>query len=295
MSDQFAWYIVPVVVALSIFIFAAIMELVARKNLSIKRLINILKRGAFLSSTFLSIITGVLLISAGFYNYLFAPGLGLDGSVLGWILRIGQLVIGLGLVLGIFIRFMNIGLIACFIAGFFMFPALDMFDYTVYLGIGIFLFLVHRDALSFSFFFHKVGKHELFDHYRKYALPVLRFLAGFTLAYAALHHNILDNSAAVAFIEARPLANFMQSLFGIESYTNFWFVVHTGIFSMLIGALLAFGLLERIVSTIIATGLLLSIFIGGFNFLSIVLPYFAIIYIIITGNQFEERERIAKA
>jgi len=295
MSDNLAWYVVPIIIATSIFIVAALLEFVARKNLSIKRLLNLLKRGAFLSSTFLSIITGVLLIAAGFYNYLFAPGMPLDASVLGWILRIGQLVIGLGLVLGIFIRFMNLGLIACFIAGFFMFPALDVLDYTLYLGIGIFLFLVHRDALSFSFFFHPVEKHELFDHYRKYALPILRFLAGVTLAYAALHHNILNNEAAITFVEGRPLLNFMQSMFGIENYTHYWFVVHTGIFSMLLGVLLAFGLLERISATIIAIGLLLSIFIGGFGFLPIVLPYFAVIYIIITGNQFDERERIAKA
>jgi len=295
MTEQLSWYVVPIIVAFSVFILAAILEFIARKNASINKLIDILKRGSFLSPTFLSIITGVLLIMGGFNNYLFAPGMPLDDSILGWILRVGQLVIGLGLALGIFIRLVNIGLLACFIAGFFVFPYMEMLDYTIFAGIAVFLFLVHRDALSFSFFFHPVEKTELLDHYRKYALPILRFVAGATLAYAALHHNILDNSGAVAFVEAKSELNLIQSIFGIESYTHFWFVIHTGIFSILLGLLLAFGLLERLVSIIIGIGLLVSIFIGGFSFLQIVLPYFAVIYIIITGNQFEERERFAKA
>jgi uncharacterized membrane protein YphA (DoxX/SURF4 family) len=286
---------VPIVVAASIFLLALILELIARKNLSVKKLLDLLRRGSFLSSTFLSILVGVILIIAGIQNYLFAPGLTLvDDSYLSLVLRLGQLAIGLSLILGSFIRLSTLGLIACFIAGFFMFPALDMFDYTIFLGVGVFLFLVHRDALSFSFFFHPVEKKEFLDHYRKYALPILRFLAGFTLAYAAWHHNIFDNSAAIAFLEGRPLLNFMQSMFGFESYTHFWFVIHTGIFSILLGALMAFGLLERIASTIIAIGLIFTVFIGGLNFAPVVLPYFAIIYIIFTGNQFEERERIAK-
>ena len=295
MSDQLVWYVVPIVVAASIFLLALILELIARKNLSVKKLLDLLRRGSFLSSTFLSILVGVILIIAGIQNYLFAPGLTLvDDSYLSLVLRLGQLAIGLSLILGSFIRLSTLGLIACFIAGFFMFPALDMFDYTIFLGVGVFLFLVHRDALSFSFFFHPVEKKEFLDHYRKYALPILRFLAGFTLAYAAWHHNIFDNSAAIAFLEGRPLLNFMQSMFGFESYTHFWFVIHTGIFSILLGALMAFGLLERIASTIIAIGLIFTVFIGGLNFAPVVLPYFAIIYIIFTGNQFEERERIAK-
>lgn len=294
-QDHLTWYIVPIIIAIAIFIFAAIVELVSRKNISIRKLLEILKSGAFLSPTFLSIITGVVLIVAASQNFLFAPGLALNDSLFSIILRIGQLVIGLSLILGIMIRLSTLGLIACFVAGFFIFPYYDMLDYTLFLGIGVFLFLVHRDALSFSFFFHPVEKHELFDHYRKYAFPVLRFIAGLTLVYAALRHNIIDYMPAVNYLEQRPLLNFMQSLFGFDWYSNFWFVIHTGIFSVLLGSLIAFGFLERLTSTIIGIGLIMAIFIGGVNFLPIILPYFAIIYIIITGNQFEERETFVKA
>lgn len=295
MSDQLTWYIVPIVVAVTIFLIAAIVEYFARKNLSVKKLLDLLKKGSFLSPTFLSLLVGIILILAAIQNFLFAPGLVLvDDSYLSLVLRLGQLAIGLSFVLGSFIRLSTLGLIACFIAGFFMFPALDMLDYSIFLGIGIFLFLVHRDALSFSFFFHPVDKKEFFDKYRKYALPIIRILTGITLAYAAWHHNIYDNAAAITFLEARPLLNFMQSIFAFESYTNYWFVIHTGIFSILMGALLTFGLLERVVATIIGIGLIITIFIGGLNFAPVVLPYFAIIYIIYTGNQFEEREKIEK-
>jgi len=295
MSEQLIWYVVPIVVAATVFLIAIFLEFIARKNPSIKNLLNLLRRGSFLSPTFLSLLVGIILILAAIQNFLFAPGLVLvDDSYLSLVLRIGQLAIGLSLILGSFIRLSTLGLIACFVLGFFMFPALDMLDYSIFLGIGIFLFLVHRDALSFSFFFQPLDKQKFFDKYRKYALPILRFLAGFTLAYAAWHHNIFDNTAAIAFLEGRPLLNFMQSLFGFESYTHFWFLIHTGIFSILLGAMLAFGLLERIVATIVGIGLIFTIFIGGLNFAPVVVPYFAIIYIIFTGNQFEERERIAK-
>lgn len=293
-SNQLIWYVIPTLIAVAILVIAVFLEFGARKNIAIKKLAEVLKSGAFLSPTILSIIIGILLIFSGLKDFIFAPGLELGDSLFYIILKIAQIVIGIGLVLGIFIRLMTLGLIALFIASFFTFPALSVLDYLIFVGIAIFLFLVHRDALSFSFFFHPVQKNELFDKYRKYAVPILRFIAGFGLAYAAFHHNILRPEPAIAFLEQKPLLNFMQSILGIESYSNAFLVFHAGILGILMGILLAFGLLERFTSSLIAIGLLLSVFIGGWYFLPISLPYFAVIYVIITGNQFEGREKVEK-
>lgn len=289
-SHDLVWYIVPIAVALVIFFIALFLEFSARKSLAIKKLINVLKSGAFLDPTVLAITIGVLLLIAGWQNFLFAPGLALGDNLLDIILRYSQIVIGIGMVLGIFIRFVNFGMLALFIASFFVFHPLQVLDYLVFAGIAIFLFLVHRDALSFSFFFNPVDKKKIFDRYRKYSLPILRFTAGIGLAYAAFHHNILNPSSAIDFFNQRPLFNIMQSIFGIETYTHSMMVFQIGVIGILGGFMLAFGILERVVAITIAICLLFSLFIRGLPFLTIAIPYFAVVYIVITGNLYEERE-----
>lgn len=289
-DSSLAWYIIPTVIAVALFLLAIFLEFGARKNNSIMRLAEILRTGAFLDSTVLSITIGVLLISSGIQNYLFAPGIGLGDSLPHLIFRFSQIIIGMGLVVGTFTRLCTIGTIALFIGGFFFFPALKVLDYLVFIGIGLFLFLVHKDVLSFTFFFHSIEKKRFLDKYRKYALPILRFITGAGLVMIALHHNIIDPQPAINFLQEKPLLNIMQSIFGLDNYSHALLVFNTGIFGILAGALLAFGLLERFISTIIAIGLVLTVIIGGVSFLPIAVPYFAITYIIITGNQFGERE-----
>lgn len=290
LSHDLVWYVVPVAIAVAVFIAAVFLEFGARKSIAIKKLINVLKSGAFLDPTVLAITVGFLLIIGGWQNFLFAPGLALGEDTLDIVLRYGQVVIGTGLVLGIFIRLFNLGMLALFVAAFFAFPPLQVLDYLVFAGIAVFLFLVHRDALSFSFFFHPFNKKKIFDRYRKYSLPILRFAAGAGLAYAAFHHNILNPSSAVEFLNQRPLFNFMQSVFGIETYTHSMMVFQMGVIGILGGVLLAFGILERVVAITIAICLLFSLLIRGLPFLTVAIPYFAVVYIVVTGNLYEERE-----
>lgn len=293
-SDQLIWYVVPAVIALGVLIMAIFLESGARKNRAIKKLGEVLKSGAFLSPTVLSIAIGFVFIISGTKGFLFTPAMALDDSTFHLVLKYGQIVIGIGMVVGVFKRLMTLGIVALFVAAFFTFPALKILDYSVFVGIGVYLFLVHRDALSFSFFFHPIGKHELFDSYRKYALPILRVLAGLGLAYAAYHHYILDSQSAIAFVDEKPLLNFMQSTFGVQSFTNEILVFQTGVVGILAGLMLALGLLERLTASLIGIGLLVTLFIIGPTFLPVSIPYFALIYIVITGNQFEEREKIEK-
>lgn len=293
-SHDLVWYIAPVSIAIVIFIVAVFLEFGARKSIAIKKLINVLRSGAFLDPTVLAITIGFLLIIGGWQNFLFAPGLALGGSTLDLVLRYSQVVIGTGLVLGIFIRLFNLGMLALFVAAFFAFQPLRVLDYMIFAGIAIFLFLVHRDALSFSFFFHPMDKKGVFDNYRKYALPILRFLAGVGLAYAAFHHNILNPLPSIEFLNQNPLLNIMQSIFGIESYTHAMLTFQIGVLGILAGFLLAFGILERVVSITIAFCLLFLLFIKGISFIPVAIPYFAVVYIVITGNLYEEREFIER-
>lgn len=293
-ESQLTWYIVPSIIAISIFIAAIFIEFVARKHAAIRKLEEVLKSGSFLSPTIISVTIGILLIVSGIYHFLFAPGLALGEAMLHVILRYAEIIIGIGLVIGIFRRTVTAGMIALFVAAFFAFPYLKVLDYSIYAGIAIFLFLVHRDALSFSFFFHPLGKKEILDTQRKYAFPILRFIAGFGLAYAAFHHNLLLPEGAVAFVEQKPLLNFMQSIVGIETFSHSLFIFQAGVFGIMFGLLLAFGLLERITSTIIMIGLLFGIGFVGVTFLPVAIPYFAVIYTVFTGNQFEERKKVAK-
>ncbi|MBN1494824.1 hypothetical protein JW911_03775 [Candidatus Peregrinibacteria bacterium] len=294
-GDHISWCIVPTVIAVAVLIIAVFLEFFARKNPAIRKLAETLKSGAFLSPTIISITIGFLLIISSWHNFLFAPGLGLDESLTAQIIRYSQAVIGIGLVLGLFIRYLTLGIIVLFIAGFFIFPALSMLDYLIYPGIGVFLFLIHRDVLSSAFIFHPIEKKEFLDKYRKFALPILRFLAGLGLAYAAFHHNIFDTSGALKFLQEKPTLNFMQNVFGFSNFTNTYFIFTTGVFGMLAGIILMFGLLERFSASIIGIGLLIMAIIMGWSFLPLAIPYFAVIYSVITGNQFEEREIFDKS
>lgn len=289
-NSSLAWYIVPSVIAVFLFLAALFVEYGARKNNALKKLAEILRSGAFLDATVLSIAVGILLIVSGFQNYLFAPGIALHDSLAHSIFSYAQIIIGIGLILGTFTRLCTIGIIALFISGFFFFPPLKVLDYSVFLGIGLFLFIIHRDVLSFTFFFHPVDKQSPFDRYRKYALPILRFITGAGLIMIFLHHHILNPEPAIQFLTERPLLNIMQSIFGLQDFSHELLIFNTGIFGILIGSLLALGILERFISSIIAIGLLLTILVGGVSFLPIAIPYFAIVYIVITGNQFQERE-----
>lgn len=293
-TDHISWFIIPTVIAVAIFVMAVFLEFFARKNPAIKKLAEVLKSGSFLSPTIVSLAIGVLFIISGVQNYLFAPGLGLNDGLLSQIIRYSQIVIGIGLILGILIRYLTFGIIALFVAGFFVFPAIDMLDYLIFLGVGIFLFLIHHDVLSSTFVFHPVEKKEFFDKYRKYALPILRILAGLGLAYAAFHHNILDTGNAIKFLEEKPLLNFMQNVFSFESFTHAHLIFTLGVFGIMMGLLLTFGLIERFFSSIIGVGLIIMVILMGWSFLPIAIPYFAIIYSVITGNQFEEREVVEK-
>lgn len=289
-NNSLDWYVIPSVIAVFLFLLALFVEYGARKNNAIKKLAEILRTGAFLDSTVLSIAVGLLLIVSGFQNYLFAPGIPLSENLVHIVFKYTQIVIGIGLILGTFTRLCTIGIIALFISGFFFFPPLKILDYSVFLGIGLFLFIIHRDVLSFTFFFHPVDKKSLLDRYRKYAFPILRFITGVGLIMIFLHHHILDPQPAINFLTEKPLLNIMQSIFGLQDFSHELLIFNTGIFGILIGLLLAFGVLERFIATIIVFGLLLTILVGGPSFLPIAIPYFAIVYIVITGNQFQERE-----
>lgn len=289
-NSSLAWYVVPSIIAIFIFLVAILIEYGARKNNAIKKLSEILRSGSFLDATVLSIAVGLLLIVSGFQQYLFAPGIALNDSLIHTVFSYAQIVVGIGLVLGTFTRICTIGIIGLFVSGFFFFPPLKILDYSVFLGIGLFLFIIHKDVLSFTFFFHPVDKQSFLDRYRKYAFPILRFLTGVGLIMIFLHHHILSPQPAIDFLTEKPLLNIMQSIFGLEDFSHNLLIFNTGIFGILIGLLLALGILERFIATIIAFGLLLTILVGGAGFLPIAIPYFAIIYVVITGNQFQERE-----
>ncbi|MBU1445717.1 hypothetical protein KKD70_00440 [Patescibacteria group bacterium] len=288
-DNQLIWYITPVVVCVAILLIAIVLEFFAKKSQAIRNLAELLKSGAFLSPTILTIAIGVLLIIGGVQDFLFGPAFTLDTSTFHTVIKYGQIAVGACLVLGVFTRLMTLGIIALFISAFFIFPTLSVLDYSIFVGVSIFLFLIHKDALSFSFFFEPIGKKGFLDRYRKYALPILMFITGASITYSILHHTWLSGGKAVAYLNANPDLNIIRSIFGVSSFTNEHLVFNICAVGVLMGILLAFGLLERITAILIGTATIILLFVIGPNFLPIALPYIAVTYIVITGNQFEER------
>jgi hypothetical protein len=288
-ESQLVWYIVPVVICTAILLIAIVLEFFARKSHAIQNLAEILKSGAFLSPTVLTIAIGILLIVGGVQDFLFGPTFMLDESTFHTVIKYGQIAVGACLVLGVFTRLMTLGIIALFTSAFFIFPAMDVLDYSIFVGVAIFLFLVHKDALSFSFFFQPIGKKGFLDKYRKYGVPILMFTTGASITYSVLHHTWLSGGKAVAYLNANPDLNIAQSIFGVTNFTNEHLVFNACVIGVLMGILLAFGILERVTAIFIGIIVLTILFLVGTSFIPIALPYLAVAYIVIAGNQFEER------
>lgn len=292
-NENLIWFIVPMVLAALILLVFILLEMRARKNADIKKLDDVFRNGAFLSPTILSLSVGVVLIFSGFRNFLFIPDFILGDGLFNLVLIYGQIIIGIFLILGIFLRLSTFAILGLFIAAFFLFPAEQVVELSIYIGIGAFLLLMPQDALSFSFFFHSLSKKQIFDTYRKYAFPTMRFITGLTIVYIGLHDRLLFPDSEIAFINSHEYLNFLQS-FGVEAFTNIHFVFAAGIFTALAGILVAFGILQRLVAFVIGIFLLLTVFISGFSVLPVFIPYFAVLYALITGNQFATHERLEK-
>jgi uncharacterized membrane protein YphA (DoxX/SURF4 family) len=183
--------------------------------------------------------TGVMLLFNTRGGVLFAPNFsaGAGSQVLSWLFTVA----GVLLIFGLFTRLTGGLLIIGWLAGFGLFPALDMFDHLEYVGVGLFLISVGGGVWSLD------------DRVRLLKLPskrqvsdsaqTLQIWIGVALVALALSEKLLAPELSEAF-----LGHHSWNLLHYLGVSNRWFVVIAGSIELVVGLAFVLGWAPRLVS-----------------------------------------------
>lgn len=198
----------------------------------------------------LRVTTGLLLFSGSFSRFLFAPDLKtaiLPASIERVLLAL-QLLIGLGLILGVFPRFMSSLGFTLYVFAIFLFPFPGSLNYLAFVGIFFYLFIIGDPSLP------KGSRVKIFPHVvsflnlrgaKPYAMSILRFFTGLSFIIVGSLYKIYEPAYALEFLRTHNV-NFIQGM-GFANFTNEMFVLSAGITEIFLGVLIMLGLLPRFV------------------------------------------------
>lgn len=267
-------------------IAALIIHYAIRRMSWVRRMRSWLGRYSTWTPMLLRELTGLLLFFAALSRFLFAPDLQTAGlaAPLERSLLMLELMIGLGLVIGLFPRFMAaLGLILYLIA-LFVFPSANTLVYISFVGIFIYLFIVGDPALprvrGGTKFFEKLQALTDFTVVKPYAMPLMRIIGGFGFVLAGFLYKIYQPAYALEFLRAHPV-NFMHAL-GFANFSNEVFVLAAGVCEISIGILLIFGLLPRLLGAKLIFLFMLTLGMFGIYELIGHLPFFAFAFALLT-------------
>lgn len=230
-------------------------------------------------------LTGLLLFTASFSRFLFAPDLGtavLPAAVERVLLAV-QLLIGLGLILGTFPRFMSSLGLTLYLFSIIVFPSLNALHYLGFVGIFLYLFIAGDPTLpktrGIKVFPHLVSFLNLREA-KPYAMAVLRVFAGFSFILVAARYKIYEPMYALEFLRTHPV-NFIHGM-GFTNFTNEMFVLAAGVTEILLGALLMLGLLPRLVGFLMFVLFTITLSIFGIYELLGHLPLYGVAFALLT-------------
>lgn len=233
-----------------------------------------------------TMIAGSFFVIAGTHEYLFSPNLTVEMGV-PISLIVGQLLIGLMFLLGIYARIASV-LLAFLWCAAIPFVGLEPLIEDIWvLSIIFFIMIMGNDY--FSLISVKSLK-EITYRYRSYALPILRIGTGITLIVLGFTEKILRPELGLNFL-AQHDWNFLAS-FGVSDYL---FVLMAGATESMLGLLLLLGILTRLTAFITAIIFSIPLFILGPIELTGHLPHFAAIIMLIifgAGHHFRVFDRM---
>lgn len=226
-------------------------------------------------------LTGLLLFSASFSRFLFAPDLQtaiLPLSVERVLLAV-QLLVGLAFVIGIFPRFMSLLGFTLYIIALGIFPWSDVLSYLFFVGIFAFLFITGDPSLPKVRSMKIFPNLEDFSHLKEakpYAMAFLRMFAGLAIMFVAARFKLYEPGYALEFLRTHSV-NFMPSL-GFVNFSNELFVLAAGITEVLLGFLIFLGLLPRLAGAVLIVCFTLTLGLFGIYELLGHLPLFAVAF-----------------
>lgn len=241
------------------------------------------------ATTLLAVQTGISLVWFASQRYLFVPNMPLPGTLLGWALIFGQLVVAFTFITAIFDRYGALLLALVYLAGFLIVPPIHLFEAAYFLGIALAMFALGRSVAPPG-----PGKRALtwLAVREREVITVLRLLTGFALVVAAMTEKLLAPEAGLAFLQEYPYFNFPQNLLGITWFTDERFVYAAGIAEASMGLLLMSGVLTRVVILAMLVPFNLAVaFVPPEDLLGH-LPIFGIMYVLLLfGSGFDPANR----
>ncbi|MBI2638590.1 DoxX family membrane protein [Candidatus Peregrinibacteria bacterium] len=229
-------------------------------------------------------LTGLLLFSASFSRFLFAPDL--QTAVLPLpverVLLAVQLLVGLAFIVGIFPRFMSLLGLTLYIVALGVFPWFDVLSYLFFVGIFAFIFIVGDPSLPKVRSMKIFPNLENFSHLKEakpYAMSLLRMFAGIAIMFVAARFKLYEPGYALEFLRTHNV-NFMPAL-GFVNFSNELFVLAAGIIELLLGFLIFLGLLPRLSGAVLIICFTLTLGLFGIYELLGHLPLFAVAFAMI--------------
>lgn len=230
-------------------------------------------------------LTGLLLFTASFSRFLFAPDLStaLLPAPVERVLLAVQLLVGLGFILGAFPRFMSSLGLTLYLLSIAVLPSFSALHYISFVGIFIYLFIVGDPALP------KTRGIKIFPHLaaflnlreaRPYAMAILRLFVGFSFILVAARYKIYEPAYALEFLRTHPV-NFIHGM-GFANFTNEMFVLAAGITEILLGSLMMLGLLPRLAGLLMFVLFTITLSIFGIYELLGHLPLYGVAFALLT-------------
>ncbi len=194
----------------------------------------------------LGIHAAVPLLVNGFNLQLFAPNLRMRTNLLSGLLALGEVLIALALIYGVFTDFAALSLVGLFIAGLILGPLIDipplfLLEHVDFVGIAVFVYIIGRGPFSSDALLgRRAHPHPALI---PYAIPALRWGVGLSFVILAFTEKLLNPALADAFLRQKINFN-IGAGFGV---TNGLFVYGAAIAELTSGLLLISGALPRVV------------------------------------------------
>ncbi len=181
---------------------------------------------------------GVSLLLSAFHHALFGPELPLNNFPAPRIAGAILYVLGIGLVLGIFSRWLAAASIVLYVVAFTV-KGWYMLTYINYLGEALAVYLFPRQNFSLDKLIAKL-RHvkERSPRDEKYSMPVARLLFGFSIIYAAINVKFVTANLSLDVVNRYHLTHYFP-------FDPLFIVLGAGLVEILIGLLYMLGLLQR--------------------------------------------------
>lgn len=275
----------PVLAAFAVALVAVAVAYVVAHRLTEPRPIRALERVAGFGPLALGLHVGIALVAAAIVGLLFVPSLRLSTDVSGRILQVAEIVVGLGLALGLGTRVAAAGLALLGVVAMVPFSPESILEQAHLLGAAIFLFVVGRGPIALDHAVFRTRGSLEHDKAPHAALVLLRVAMGFGIAFGALTEKLLDPALAGELLAARPELNVLR----VVGVSDGAFVYLAGSTELVIGALILSGQLTRPVMALGAVLFTMTLPLFGWSELLGHLPYYGMMLTLFLAPDAESR------